>query len=171
MIIGVLAAVLIPQVNNMVTNAKISSAVADFRSLENAGNRIFQNLGVYPPEGNWCNGGGGGSGNGDGRAFVNIAAVPATYQSKWNGPYVKTWPKAHPWNGCVTYLQQRCGSCFDTNGIPDDESYIHYYNTASFTQAIKQKIDKILDDGDTNTGVVKEVRGGLAYLIGEGPVW
>ncbi len=170
-IIGVLAALLTPQVSNMINNSRIAQAAADFRAIESAGNRMFMDLGVYPQEGAWCVGGSGGGSAGDGAAFTRRAAVPAQYQDLWNGPYLKTWPKQHPFGGCVTYLQQRCGNCFDVNGISNDEAYAHYFDGSPFTSSIKQKIDKILDDGNTATGVVKEIRSGLAYFIGEGPVW
>lgn len=172
-IIGVLAAILMPQIVNMVTKAKISQAISDFRAIEAAATRIFMDLAVYPEEGNW--GCGGAYGVRDtptaGGVFTTRSTVPAAYLARWQGPYLKKWPRAHPWGGDVSYLYQRCGNCFDNDGIGDNEAYVHFYDSAAFTSDIRQQIDSVLDDGDITTGIVRNVRGGLAYLIGEGRIW
>ncbi len=169
-IIGVLAAILAPMVANALMRAKISQATADFKAIANAGTRLYMDLGVYPAEGPWCAGGSTANPY-EGGAFTIRTEVPAAYLSKWQGPYLKTWPKAHPWGECVSYLQGRCGNCFDNDGIADNEAYVHFRDIAGFTDAIKQEIDKTIDDGNLSTGVVKEVRGGLCYFIGEGDTW
>lgn len=169
-IIGFLAAILVPQIANSLIRAKVSQSVSDFRTIANAGTRIYMDLGVYPQEGSWC-AGGAGAPQYSGGAFTTKNLTPAALQPKWQGPYLKTWPKAHPWGGCVTYLQQRCGDCFDNDGISNNEAYIHYYDIAGFTDTIKQDIDKAIDDGNISAGSVKNVRGGLCHLIGEGDTW
>lgn len=169
-IIGVLVAILTPQIANLISRARTAKAISDFHTIADAGTKLFIDLGVYPEEGAWCAGGAGAPPY-SGGAFTTRTLVPAAYLSKWQGPYLKIWPKAHPWGGCVTYLYARCTNCFDNDGLTNNEAYVHFFDIAGFTDAIKQEIDKTLDDGNISTGVVKEVRGGLCYFIGEGDIW
>ena len=160
-ILGLIAGFAVPQLARAITQAKITRAVSDFRIIEGAAQRMFGDLGVYPAEGPWCVGAG----------FVNLTDVPAAYQSSWKGPYLKRWPLQHAFGGCVTYLQARGCGFADSDGVVDNDSYVHFMDAGPFTDAIKQNIDRILDDGVLTTGVVRQCRGGLAYLLGEGPIW
>jgi general secretion pathway protein G len=160
-VLGILAAVVAPNAFKAIEKAKIARAVSDFRTIKQAGLTIYIDVGLFPTEGAWCAGPG----------FMNISDVPATYQSLWKGPYLEKWSTNFPWGTCVSYLRGEWGTCFDFDGSANNDSYVHYYNTSSFTSTIKQKIDTILDDGNLTTGVVRDCRGGLVYLIGEGPRW
>lgn len=85
-IIGVLLAVITPQVGKAVYRARVSATALSIRNFKMGMDMLVNDIGHKPSL----------SGNanvaGDGLALRKRGSCPAAYQSIWNGPYVQSYP-------------------------------------------------------------------------------
>ena len=84
-ILGILAAAIIPQFMGTTEDAKISTAKADISQLENALERFNLNLDRYPTSE---------------EGLKALTEAPAGDEEKWRGPYIKLLrpdPWGHPY--------------------------------------------------------------------------
>jgi general secretion pathway protein G len=86
-IIGILAAAIIPQFVGTTEDAKVSTAKADISQLENALERFNLNLDRYPTTE---------------EGLKALTEAPAGDEEKWRGPYVKVL-RADPWGKPYQY--------------------------------------------------------------------
>ena len=86
-IIGVLAAMIIPQVTGTATDAKISAAKGDVAALESALERFNLHMDRYPtPD----------------EGLKVLVEAPASADKKWRGPYIKQL-RPDPWGNPYQY--------------------------------------------------------------------
>jgi general secretion pathway protein G len=86
-IIGILAAAIIPQVIGTTEDAKISTAKGDISTLENALERFNLNMDRYPSSE---------------EGLKVLTEAPPGDEQKWRGPYVKI-VSADPWGNPYQY--------------------------------------------------------------------
>jgi general secretion pathway protein G len=86
-VIGILAAVIIPQFTGTTTDAKISAAKANVSELESAIERFNVHMDRYPSSEEGLNG---------------LVAAPTGEEQKWRGPYVKV-VRNDPWGHPFQY--------------------------------------------------------------------
>lgn len=86
-ILGILAATIIPQFLGTKTDAKIAAAKSDVSQLENALERFNVHMDRYPSTEEGLNA---------------LVAAPSGDENKWRGPYVKQL-KNDPWGNAYQY--------------------------------------------------------------------
>lgn len=86
-ILGILAAAIIPQFMGTTTDAKISTAKSDISTLENAIERFNLNMDRYPSSD---------------EGLKVLAEAPPGEEGKWRGPYVKI-VRPDPWGNPYQY--------------------------------------------------------------------
>lgn len=84
-IIGVLAAVITPQVSNSVYKAKVSATAASLKGMKMALDMLVNDIGVKPPQMTWVNS------IDDELALRKRSSCPSAYLSLWNGPYLQEY--------------------------------------------------------------------------------
>jgi general secretion pathway protein G len=86
-ILGVLAATIIPQFRGTTHDAKVSAAKAHISEIESALERFYVNMDRYP--------------SGD-EGLAVLVEAPVAEANKWRGPYVKQ-VRADPWGNPYQY--------------------------------------------------------------------
>jgi len=158
-VLSILAAIVAPQVNKLVMKSKISRIEAELKTFKTALSSMYSDLGVYPRE----------VGNNTDPKFMTRTGIPAAYSTKWDGPYIERWPTTHPWGGTYDYQYGNFGA-FNLDGTAGNEVYMIARN--SFTRAILERIDRELDDGNRNAGMLRHNNASiLYYYCGEGARW
>ncbi|MGQ9497212.1 MAG: type II secretion system protein [Desulfotomaculales bacterium] len=169
-IIGVLAAIVIPNVFRAVEKAKISRSVADLKAIKAAALAYYADTGTFPPNDDDVAGAGPTAPGKRGIFFfqqsVNMSNGTIWNPSGWNGPYLEKWPQAQYWAGNHggTYQWQgvyNYGSTpLDFNGDNKADPCIELnFGGSGFTDdqisAIMKNIDAALDDGNLATGMFR----------------
>jgi general secretion pathway protein G len=88
-ILGILAATIIPQFINTTQDAKISAAKSDIAQLESAIDRFYINMDRYPTTE---------------EGLKVLADAPSGEEKKWRGPYIKQ-VRPDPWQHPYNYRQ------------------------------------------------------------------
>jgi len=158
-VLSILAAVVAPQINKLVTKSKISRLENERKTIKDAVNTCYADVGVYPRD----------VGASRDPGLMSSSSVPTTYRSKWEGPYLDRWPTTHPWGGTIDY-NYGTYTGFNHDGTAGNEVYVILRN--NFTRDILNKVDTELDDGNRNTGNIRHNGSSyMYYYIGEGPRW
>ena len=96
-IIGVLAAVLLPNIKGATEKARVARAISDVQSITMAAHRYFEDVGNFPgivgPRPMYSD---------PGLTDINNIIVES-HKPRWNGPYLLRWPLEHPWKGSLGY--------------------------------------------------------------------
>lgn len=173
-IIGVMAAMLVPQLNKAIERSKISRTSSELTTIRNAMNAYSADVGSYPPwvgvfKGAW----------GTDVGLSELGNVVGSHRSTWHGPYLQDWPQKTAWGGgnigCgaqgAYYMHPSIG-WIERDGIGGNDRWIHmnpYCN--QYPPAMAIEIDKAMDDGNPGGGIVRLTGGGpeyLYYYAGEG---
>jgi type II secretion system protein G len=85
-IIGILMAVITPQVGNAVYKAKVVATAASFKNLKMGLELLVNDIGRKPNIYGWVNP------TNDQLALIKRSSCPSAYQSLWHGPYVQNYP-------------------------------------------------------------------------------
>ncbi len=158
-VLSILAAIVAPQVTKLVEKSKISRLENELKSFKTAVTALYSDLGVFPRE----------VANNVDPKFMTKTGIPAAYATKWEGPYMERWPTSHPWGGTYDY-QYGAYTAFNLDGTAGNEVYMIARN--SFTRAILERVDRELDDGKRNAGMIRHNNSTtLYYYCGEGPRW
>ena len=153
-IIGVLAAVLVPQVSRMVDRARVSATSAELNAISLAMNVYLADVGSYPPT-NCDRGRPWGADVG----LVDRGAVHPSHLASWNGPYLKEWPRRTAWGGIVGCAAQ--GAYFihhpigwiNRDGIAGNDYWIHMNPMCvRYPPPMAIEIDRVIDDGVAASG-------------------
>jgi general secretion pathway protein G len=165
-IIAVLAAIIAPNAFRAIEKAKVSAALADFKTYKTA-------LGaLYADTGHWIADDYIGVGPVTTHFKLNPGETPFDVNptqlanwsyvtwAGWDGPYLETLKGMHPWGGCyiVGWLAD-----FDGNGIEDLRIELDNwcYGAAvdlgcGVPKQAQIRIDQALDDGNLSTGIVQK---------------
>lgn len=172
-IIAVLAAMLLPAVQGMVTRSRVSSTVAELKSIKNAMNYYLTDVGSYPPSvqdwrRRW----------GDDVGLASRSKVHPSHLQEWGGPYTEDWPTRTPfgeigWRAVGAYYVHRPIGWIDNDGLGRNDYWVHMncrrpYD--DYPRNVNIMIDKAVDDGDVSTGKVRVTSRNryLYYFVGEG---
>jgi len=109
-IIGVLSAMILPNIRGAVEKARVARAVSDVQSITMACHRYFEDVGEFPPS-DWDTA----FGNRE-PGLLDINNVDEDHRPRWNGPYLLKYPLEHPWRGSVGYICDN--DSWDRDGIP-----------------------------------------------------
>ena len=87
-IIGILLAVITPQVGNAIYKAKVTATAMSFKNIKLALDMLINDIGRKPPvvAGYFVNP------VNDQLALIKRSSCPSAYQSLWNGPYAQNYP-------------------------------------------------------------------------------
>ncbi|MCD5406623.1 MAG: prepilin-type N-terminal cleavage/methylation domain-containing protein [Desulfotomaculum sp.] len=115
-IIGVLAAVIAPNVIKAIEKSKVAGATSDYKAIKAATLNFYADTGVWPVDN--ANAGGANAG------FVqNVGSPPV--DCRWNGPYLERWKEKNPWGGAYNF-KIASGTVFGTAAA--DERYLELTN-------------------------------------------
>ena len=174
-IISVLAATLLPGVQDMIVRSRAARTADELTKITEATNRYLLDVGSYPPPPSETFGRPWGSDPG----LVARGMVVASHLPNWNGPYLRAWPRNTPMGSTGPsavggyYFHPPIPAWFDYDGLGGNDIVIHmnpdppYDNYVARRVQVHQMIDTILDDGVANTGTV-HTEHHLYYYIGEG---
>ena len=109
-IIGILLAVITPQVGNAVYKARVSATAMSFKNIKMALDMLVNDIGRKPNI--W----GTTSPATDQLALIKRNSCPSAYQSLWNGPYVQNYPT------------QRTSTLIDTSMYGSMDLMWYYYS-------------------------------------------
>lgn len=172
-VIGVLGAMLVPQVSRMVDKARVSRTTAELASIGNAMNIYLADVGSYPPSVQdfgrpW----------GADVGLVERGAVTSQHLASWNGPYLKDWPTRTAWGGIVGcgaqspyYIHIPIG-WINRDGIGGNDYWVHMNPyCVRYPPAMAIEIDRVMDDGVAGSGNMRLTGGWPEYIylyVGEG---
>lgn len=172
-VIGVLSAVLVPQVSKMVEQARVSRTAGELTSIGNAMNVYLADVGSYPPSvQDW------GRPWGADVGLVERGAVHGNHLSAWNGPYLKDWPKKTAWGGIVgcgaqgAYYIHIYTNWIDRDGIGSNDYWIHMNPyCVRYPPQMAIEFDRVIDDGVAGSGNMRLTGRWPEYVyfyVGEG---
>ncbi|OQX54096.1 MAG: hypothetical protein B5M48_01690 [Candidatus Omnitrophica bacterium 4484_213] len=114
-IIGILSAVLLPNIQGATERARIARAVSDVQSITMACHRYFEDVGEFPVSDRDTTLGLREPG------LTDINNVDEDHQPRWNGPYLLKYSLEHPWRGSTGYHSRYSGiDKWDRDGIADN---------------------------------------------------
>ena len=172
-VIGVLAALLVPQVSKLVDKARVAKTASELISIRNAMDMYLADVGSYPPAVQdfgrpW----------GADVGLVERGAVVSTHLSAWNGPYLKDWPTKTAWGGIVgcgaqgAYYVHNPIGWINRDGIAGNDCWVHMNPyCVRYIPQIAIEIDKVMDDGNPGLGNMRLTGGVPEYIyfyVGEG---
>ncbi len=158
-VLAILAAVVTPQINKLVTKSKVSRLETELKTIKNALNSIYADVGFIPKDV---------SKNTD-PGLMSSSKVPKAYRDKWEGPYLDRWPTEHPWGGSYDYNYGKKNG-FNYDGTSSNEVWITISD--SLTKDTLVRIDDELDDGNRKAGNFRhDNKSSGSYYVCEGPVW
>lgn len=172
-IIGVLAAMLVPQVSKAIDKARIARTISELNLISMAMDAYLADVGSYPPSvQDWGRPWGADAG------LVERYNVHPNHLSTWNGPYMKYWPIKTAWGGIVGcgatgayYIHIPIG-WIDRDGRGGNDYWIHMNPyCAMYPPAMAIEFDRAVDDGNPNTGNMRLTGGWPEYVylyVGEG---
>ena len=174
-ILGVLTAVLLPNVTKVIEKSRLARTAAELQSIAAAMEAYLADVGSYPPAvGEGSIGGGWGAD----RGLASRSSVTSAHLASWNGPYLKEWPIKTAWGGIVGcsaegayYLHPPIG-WIDRDGIAGNDVWIHMNPyCVRYPTAAAMQLDQLMDDGNPSTGRMR-LTGGVPeyiyYYVGEG---
>lgn len=139
-IIGVLAAIILPNAFKAVEKAKISRVVADVRSIKAAGYAYYADAGDWPKAGQDSYD----PGSGDEYGFLYFMKTDGS--TGWNGPYLEKPPGTTPWGGHYRYWKSEInGQVRDAAGnqIPVNNTKCAVVTIGGFPdQGIRDAVDR-----------------------------
>lgn len=156
-IIIALAGIVTPRLTSVSEKAKFARAASEMRGIKTALDMLYADIGFYPDD----------VGEGD-PGLSDPTAVPADRLDDWRGPYLDTWPTENPWGGTYEY-EYWTSSTFNFDGTAGNEVFVRI--RSGMDTATMTRLDGIIDDGDTTTGLAQISGNGLLLYIGEGPDW
>ena len=148
-VIGVLSAMLVPQVSRTIDKARVSRTCAELASIANALNAYLADTGSYPSSvWEW------GRPWGADVGLVERGNARPSHLTSWNGPYLKNWPQRTAWGpivGCgatgAYYIHEPIG-WINRDGIGGNDQWIHMNPyCARYPPAMAREIDRTMDDG------------------------
>ena len=146
-IIAILAAIIAPNAFKAIEKGKISSTIADCRSIKTAAMAYYADTGVWPADGATTNG------------FVTDDNTDG-----WDGPYLEKWPARAAWGGAYTFQNDNARD-WDNDGSNDEARYIE---VTQVPLSAAQKIDVQLDgtqDNDAGTVQYAEQATTTLYVL------
>lgn len=151
-IIGILAAIILANLSKARERAMVAKTVAEVSETTKALLTYHLDTGIYPA--NCTN-----SCLETSDPFLNALGVPG-----WNGPYGRLYDKAHPWGGHfgITSAANLYNDAISDYVIilnDDRPSTLDTDNQGVIPPSAITAIDKILDDGNSNSG---NIIGGIA---------
>jgi len=133
-IIGLLAAVIAPNVFRAIEKGKAASTEADYRSIKTGALAYFADCSVWP---------------------ASIAAPTVFHlddaSACWDGPYIEAWPRLNPWGG--TYGWVNDAAVDFGQGV----ATARYISVSNVPQAMAARMDDDLDDNNAGAGIVQYV--------------
>lgn len=155
-IIGILAAIVLPNVFQSTEKAKIAQAYETAKAIKSAALQYYADTGRWPA------------------MTDNYSAINGFLQNDgtpgWNGPYLEKW-KFSPWNGRLrwdTSINVTGGSARDAIIVFDDDHTRDFNdNQGRIPRRSMEVIDRTLDDGNLATGFVQGDGEGYAAAKGE----
>jgi len=159
-IIGILSAVLLPNIQGATERARIARAVSDVQSITMACHRYFEDVGEFPVSDRET-----GVGLRE-PGLTDIDNVDEDHQPRWNGPYLLKYSLEHPWKGSLGY--HTGGDTWDRDGIDENctISIFWFANIFDFDDApygtpipqatwdrLKELMGDNLDGGPNRTGL------------------
>jgi general secretion pathway protein G len=93
-IIGILAAIIVPNAFKAIEKSKVAAAEADYKAIKAAVLNFYTDTGKWPPSSTW-------SGV---PADAYLVTKPDQGYDGWNGPYLERWPSKNPWGGYYKYV-------------------------------------------------------------------
>jgi len=154
-IIAILAAVIAPNAFNAIEKAKISKAVADFKTIKTASNILYTDTGKWPHAGLSEN------------KIVgsHLLQNPTIWDGAtedwngWDGPYLESAQWIHPWGGEYALATNMPMTQRPTNFIYpivvefEDSCFPNGPNEkCAVVEESGKKIDTLIDDGDLDNG-------------------
>src|SRR3990167_2098726 len=172
-IIGVLAAILVPQVVKSIDKSKISRTSFELTSIRNAMTNYLSDVSSYPPSVQEL-----GRAWGADVGLVDRGNVVGSHLSTWGGPYLQDWPIKTAWGGIVgcgavgAYYVHSPPCWIDRDNIACNDNWVHMDPyCVRYPPSVAIQIDLAMDDGNPATGNMR-LRGGvpeyLYYYAGEG---
>lgn len=157
-IIIALAGIVTPRLSGFADKADYARAGTDMKGIKKALQLLYLDVGYYPPDQN----------RGIDPGLNDPARVPSAQRADWKGPYLETWTGENPWGGSYDYEYWN-EPAFDFDGVAGNEVFISVRGGLDTTMA--QRLDEIIDDGDTSTGMARSMRGTFLLFVGEGRRW
>ncbi|MEL6431847.1 MAG: type II secretion system protein GspG, partial [Planctomycetota bacterium] len=142
-IIIILAGLVAPRISNWSEEARRGRAATEMKSVKRALEYMYQDLGVFPADVSRTVDPG----------LVDPARVPTAQRPNWRGPYLDRWPEEGPMGGAYDYEYTNM-SDFNFDGTSGNEVVLSLREGTSTEQA--QAIDDAIDDGDLNSGMVRQ---------------
>ncbi|MEM8711875.1 MAG: type II secretion system protein GspG, partial [Planctomycetota bacterium] len=152
-IVIILAGVVVPRVSGFSDKAKFAKAASDLKSMKRALEYMYQDVGYFPAD----------QSRGVDPGLNDISRVPSAQQGDWRGPYLEAWPELTPWNGRYDY-EYRNEVALNFDGVAGNEVLISIRE--NIDQEIATRIDEILDDGDSTTGMLRYSSSAVYFYIG-----
>ncbi len=160
-VIGILVALLLPQVGKIIDRARIARIEAALKTLKTATIKFYGDCGGYPRDV---------AANRDPGFMTRPSYVSA---NDWDGPYLDRWPSTIPIAGGGYYDYNYWGyGAFNFDGTLGNEVHyrLHFNRGSAATRRILQKIDSDLDDGNRNAGSIRHDNWNNLYMyVAEGP--
>jgi len=124
LILGILAALIVPKVMNRASEAKVAAAKSDLSSLKGALDQFHLDCDRYPTTD---------------EGLGVLSTPPGDVGSKWKGPYLQKEITVDPWgnpyvykcpgnNGSDSYVVESYGSDGQEGGTGDAQDIIDYSN-------------------------------------------
>ena len=173
-IIGVMAAMLVPQLAKAIERSKVSRTTSELTTIRNAENAYFTDVGSYPP----CVWEYGRPWGAD-VSLVDKSGITGSHSSSWNGPYLQNWPVRTAWGGLVgcgatgAYYVHGPTCWINRDGLGGcNDNWVHMNPyCAQYPPSMGIEIDKAMDDGNSGAGVLRLTGGWpeyVYYYVGEG---
>lgn len=157
-ILALLAGLVAPRVSSWTEKSRYAKAESELKGMARAINYLMVDVGKYPAD----------VGPNIDPGLNNRNRVPTAIRDHWEGPYMEKWPNENPWGGTYDYEYWN-SAMFNQDGTAGNEVIISM--RGNLTTAIKNRIDKDLDDGNGATGMIRHSGNWLGMYVGEGPRW
>lgn len=158
-VLAILAAVVTPQINKLVTKSKVSRLESELKTIKNAVNSAYADIGFLPRDVK----------KNQDPGLMAKSKVPKAYKEKWEGPYLDRWPTEHPWGGSYDYNYGK-NSVFNYDGDYGNEVWMTI--SGYLTVDTLERIDDELDDGNRKAGNFRhDNKSTGTYYMCEGPRW
>lgn len=150
-IIAILSAIIAPNAFKAIEKAKISRAIAEFKSMKTATLSFYSDTGSWPlSAGGWV------------RVEASGLMSNTNNWPGWDGPYLENNVSTHPWGGIYWLEVFNLGG----NAQPDftvEMNDICYGGSprgkCGLPQTSAQRIDNSVDDGDLSNGAFRRWSG------------
>ena len=152
-IIGILAAVLLPNAFKQIEKSKCVQCVEDSQAIKTAAVQYYADVNKWPPSF--------GASVPDPNPFLkNPFGAGSSDYDKWDGPYLEKW-KTHAWGGMERWSILAVHGAGDTRKdaivvFDDDRPGMGAGdNQGTIPTHSMLVVDRMIDDGDLSTGLVR----------------